>query len=131
MNDEKLLPTGEPAPQTPEPSHFSMQNKLSSVAPAPVVPPPAFTVSMPPSRVAPAPRSVPEFAPPPSIPKILPKEELPKAPSLPGVPSPQAQSWGVVISIVIIVLMIVIGAFYAWGERIAQERALDVQSVTQ
>ncbi len=42
----------------------------------------------------------------------------------PGVPSPQAQSWGVVISIVIIVLMIVIGAFYAWGKRIAEEKAL-------
>ncbi|MFZ2167707.1 MAG: hypothetical protein WAV50_02435 [Minisyncoccia bacterium] len=41
-----------------------------------------------------------------------------------GVPSPKAQSWGVVISIVVIVLMIVIGAFYAWGERIAEENAL-------
>lgn len=42
----------------------------------------------------------------------------------PGVPSPKAQQWGVVISIVVIVGMIIIGAFYAWGERIAQERAL-------
>lgn len=42
----------------------------------------------------------------------------------PGVPSPQAQSWGTVISIVVIVLMIVVGAFYAWGERIAEENAL-------
>jgi len=41
-----------------------------------------------------------------------------------GVPSTKAQQWGVVISIVIIVLMIVIGAFYAWGKRIAQENAL-------
>jgi len=41
-----------------------------------------------------------------------------------GVPSQKQQSWGVVISIVIIVLMIVIGAFYAWGQRIAQEKAL-------
>ncbi len=39
-----------------------------------------------------------------------------------GVPSPAAQSWGAVISIVIIVLMIIIGAFYAWGERIAQNQ---------
>jgi len=42
----------------------------------------------------------------------------------PGVPSPKAQQWGVVISIVIIVLMIVIGAFYSWGKRIAEEKAL-------
>ena len=42
----------------------------------------------------------------------------------PGVPSPRAQQWGVVISIIGIVGMIVIGAFYAWGERIAQENTL-------
>ncbi|MFA5997806.1 MAG: hypothetical protein WC814_00165 [Candidatus Paceibacterota bacterium] len=72
--------------------------------------------------------------------KILPPEEFlshtpapvrppvvqapPAPPAVPGVPSPKAQQWGVVISIVIIVLMIVIGAFYAWGERIAQENEL-------
>ena len=44
--------------------------------------------------------------------------------SQPGVPSPKAQQWGVVISIVIIVLMIVIGAFYSWGKRIAEQNAL-------
>jgi hypothetical protein len=38
-----------------------------------------------------------------------------------GVPSPKAQSWGVVISIIVIMLMVIIGAFYAWGQRIAQE----------
>jgi hypothetical protein len=37
-------------------------------------------------------------------------------------PSPRRQSWGAVISIVIIVLMIVVGAFYAWGKRISEER---------
>lgn len=42
----------------------------------------------------------------------------------PGTPSTTQQSWGVVISIIIIVLMIVIGAFYSWGKRIAQENAL-------
>jgi len=46
----------------------------------------------------------------------MPPETTPQA----GAPSPQAQQWGVVISIVIIVLMIIIGAFYAWGERISQ-----------
>ncbi len=42
----------------------------------------------------------------------------------PGMPSPKQQQWGVVISIVIIVLMIIIGAFYSWGQRIAEENAL-------
>lgn len=37
-------------------------------------------------------------------------------------PSPKQQSWGALISIVLIVLMVVVGAFYAWGERIASER---------
>lgn len=44
--------------------------------------------------------------------------------SQPGVPSPKAQQWGVVISIVIIVFMIIIGAFYSWGKRIAEENTL-------
>jgi len=38
----------------------------------------------------------------------------------PGVPSVKQQQWGVVISIAIIVLMVVVGAFYAWGQRLAQ-----------
>lgn len=46
------------------------------------------------------------------------------APMMPAPPSPRQQSWGVVISTVVIVLMLVVGAFYAWGERIAEERAL-------
>jgi NADH:ubiquinone oxidoreductase subunit 3 (subunit A) len=49
----------------------------------------------------------------------------------PGVPSPKAQSWGAVISIIIIVLMITIGAFYAWGKRIAQEQALTASTTAQ
>lgn len=36
------------------------------------------------------------------------------------VPSKKQQSWGTVISIIVIVLMIIIGAFYAWGKRIAE-----------
>lgn len=47
----------------------------------------------------------------------------PNTPPQPGVPSPQAQQWGVVISIIVIVGMIVIGALYAWGERIAEDQA--------
>ena len=42
---------------------------------------------------------------------------------VPGVPSPKAQSWGTIVSIVIIVAMIVIGAFYAWNDRTAQNGA--------
>lgn len=60
--------------------------------------------------------------------KLLPPGE----PSLPpGVPSRAAQSWGAVVSITVIVLMIIIGAFYSWGNRIAQERALDFPATAQ
>jgi len=54
----------------------------------------------------------------------MPDPSLPQ----PGTPSPQQQQWGVIISIVIIVLMIVTGAFYAWGQRIAQQKALTTHS---
>lgn len=39
-------------------------------------------------------------------------------------PSPKQQSWGALISIIIIVCMVVIGAFYAWGERIADDKEI-------
>jgi hypothetical protein len=48
-----------------------------------------------------------------------------------GVPSDKAQSWGTLISIIIIVLMIVVGAFYSWGKRIAQERMLSAPTSGQ
>lgn len=51
--------------------------------------------------------------------------------SPPGTPSHKQQQWGVIVSIIIIVLMIVIGAFYSWGKRIAQERALTSPSSDQ
>ena len=41
-----------------------------------------------------------------------------------ALPSPKAQSWGAIISIIVIVLMIIIGAFYAWGARIAEQNDL-------
>lgn len=51
------------------------------------------------------------------------------APALPpGTPSPKAQSWGVVISIIIIVLMVLVGAFYAWGKRIAEQNQSVIQT---
>jgi hypothetical protein len=60
-----------------------------------------------------------------------PEKLLPPGETQLGVPSQKAQSWGVVISIVIIVLMIIIGAFYAWGKRIAQEDALTAPPTAQ
>ncbi len=60
--------------------------------------------------------------------KLLPPGE--PAPQM-GVPSQKQQSWGVVISIILIVLMIVIGAFYSWGKRIAEEKALTTPPTTQ
>ena len=45
-------------------------------------------------------------------------------------PSPTQQSWGAFISIVVIVLMIVVGAFYAWGKRVAEEHQYPVQSAS-
>jgi L-asparagine transporter-like permease len=55
----------------------------------------------------------------------------PSIPASPLMPTPKQQSWGALISIVVIVGMIIIGAFYAWGERIAEERALTVPVQTQ
>jgi len=49
-----------------------------------------------------------------------PAESVPSR--VPGVPSQKQQQWGVLISIVVIVLMIIVGAFYAWGQRIAQNQ---------
>ena len=85
MEDEKMLPLGEPTLRFPPPET---------------------------AQSVPAAKAVPE----PVIPAT--------PPSLPGVPSPQQQQWGVLISIVIIVLMIIIGAFYAWGQRIAENQAI-------
>ena len=58
--------------------------------------------------------------------KLLPvgepvSETVSPAPQL-GVPSQKAQSWGTVISIIVIVGMIIVGAFYSWGKRIAQDQ---------
>lgn len=33
-------------------------------------------------------------------------------------------SWGTIIVLIVIVGMIITGAFYAWGKRVAEERAL-------
>lgn len=59
--------------------------------------------------------------------KFLPSGETPT----PGVPSQKQQQWGALISIIVIVLMIIIGAFYAWGKRVAQENALIVPSTSE
>ena len=66
--------------------------------------------------------------------KLLPQSEptiLAPAPITPAIPSVERQSWGVVISIIIIVLMIVVGAFYAWGQRIAKQNNIPAASGLQ
>jgi NADH:ubiquinone oxidoreductase subunit 3 (subunit A) len=40
-----------------------------------------------------------------------------ETPAVPHMPSAKQQSWGALISIVVIVLMIVGGAYYAWRDR--------------
>ncbi len=97
-NNEPLVPLREEEKQK---SYFNLENKL---APRP---------AQPPITILPKP-----------LLKPFPAPIIPPSGALSGVPSPQEQSWGAVISIIIIVLMIVIGAFYAWGKRIAEENAL-------
>ena len=48
-----------------------------------------------------------------------------------GTPSHKAQSWGVLVSIIIIVMMVIVGAFYAWGKRIAQNQELLAPAAVQ
>ena len=36
-------------------------------------------------------------------------------------------SWGAIMSITIILAMVIIGAFYSWGERVSQQRAVEEQ----
>lgn len=98
MEDEKMLPLGEPT------LHFNPPLPTSEGVGTPTTSVGAVAPTNIPPVVKPAPSYIP--------------------PNLPGVPSPKQQQWGVVISIVIIVLMIVIGAFYSWGKRIAEENAL-------
>jgi hypothetical protein len=46
-------------------------------------------------------------------------------------PSRKQQSVGALVSIVVIVLMVVIGAFYVWGERVAERtRSLQTSDVS-
>ena len=40
----------------------------------------------------------------------------------------QQQSWGALIAIFVILAMVIAGAFYAWGQRVATEQALLQQS---
>jgi len=42
-----------------------------------------------------------------------------------GIPSKKQQSWGALISIVVIMLMIIVGAFWAWEKRAAEREQLD------
>jgi hypothetical protein len=106
MPPESPLDTPSPA------SNFHLENKINPARPVPSV------QSVPPAS------SKPEVYP-------LPTPITEPRGGLHGAPSPQAQSWGVVISIIIIVLMIVIGAFYAWGKRISQNIPPAIPEVIQ
>lgn len=48
-----------------------------------------------------------------------------------GRPTKRQQSYGAIISIIIIVAVIVVGAFYTWGKRLAKDEAAAAQSTTQ
>ncbi len=61
---------------------------------------------------------------PPATPIAEPSSEKAAAAPLVGIPSSAQQSWGTLVSIVVIVLMIIVGAFYAWGNRIAQNQQI-------
>jgi len=90
MDDEKMLPLGEPTLHLnppPEAAEARIEEKLDELKK-----------------------------------EIIKEKAVSPAVSLPGVPSAKQQQWGVVISIVIIVLMIIIGAFYSWGQRIAENQ---------
>jgi hypothetical protein len=51
----------------------------------------------------------------------------------PAVEHPQSinASVGAILSIAIILTMIIVGAFYSWGERISQQRAQDALFTTK
>ncbi|MCX6786404.1 MAG: hypothetical protein NTU85_01115 [Candidatus Kaiserbacteria bacterium] len=56
----------------------------------------------------------------------------PLPPTIPSpMPSQKAQSWGTLLAIVVIVLMVIVGAFYAWGKRIAEQNTYAVPTATQ
>lgn len=127
MENEKLLPPGESAPTTPPSSHFHLENKITATPPAqpPRSAAPVMPVTSRPLVPQPIVHPMPDVAE-----KSRPPFTVPTG-TLSGTPSPQAQQWGVVISIVVIVSMIIVGAFYAWGKRIAEQNALTSQAITQ
>ena len=99
MEDEKMLPLGEPTLHLyppPEAAEVRIEEKLDELKE-----------------------------------ELIKEKAVSPAAPLPGVPSPKQQQWGVVISIIIIVLMIIIGAFYAWGQRIAQDRGITESAAAQ
>ncbi len=50
---------------------------------------------------------------------------------LPEPPSAKQQSWGALISIIVIVLMIIIGAFYSWGKRLSEQPSYPATTTDQ
>ncbi len=48
----------------------------------------------------------------------------------PWTPSSRQQSWGATIAIVVIVLMVIVGAVYAWNKRTAKNPVAPVATST-
>jgi hypothetical protein len=121
MNDEKKLPLGEPTLRFEPPTG------------SPAAPPAhEMWVHRQPDKEEKIVFVSPPAAPTPKAPAAVVSPVPPVAPAaLPGMPSPAQQQWGVVISIVIIVLMIIIGAFYAWGQRISQNQVFTTPETTE
>lgn len=56
-------------------------------------------------------------------------DTLPQTPMLPE-GQPKNASYGAAISIVLILLIVIVGAFYVWGKRIDEQKALTPPTAT-
>jgi|GEM_PF-1134019 len=95
--------------------------------PQPVSPPPAPKMAPPPPQPEPALPKQPLVAPlPPSVSLPKPPGGLPLPEKLLTPPPPAHQQktpWGEIIGIVIIIAILIVGALYVWGAKLAQEDA--------
>lgn len=45
--------------------------------------------------------------------------------------TPEQQSFGTIFALVVIIAMIVVGALYAWGKRIAEQQAIEAEAAAK